>query len=174
MTARTWTVTAALALGLAGGAAAEERRPDAPRALEEALRTGKADADDVEAIVRWVLREKEETVAREVRRTLQSLDLKGTGPEGQRWDETSRAIFGLFGTVLRDAERLHRRDARSLERELTRVVDAATPALAAALRESDPVGRAIFARGLRALAEAAPDAGVREGALRALREIEPE
>jgi hypothetical protein len=167
-------VTAALALGLAGGAAAEERRPDPPRALEEALRTGKADADDVEALIRWVLQEKEETVARELRHTLQSLDLKGIGRDAQRWEPTSRAILGLFGTVLVDAERLHRRDARSLERELTKVVDAATPALAAALRESDPVGRAIFARGLRALAEAAPDAGVRAGALRALREIDPE
>lgn len=174
MTARTWTVTVALALGLAGATAAEDGQAQGPQLLEDALRTGKADTADLAAIVEWVLREKEETVARELRRTLQTLDTTGRGPDGPRWDATSRAILGLFGTVLLDAERLHRRDAPSLARELSAVVDAATPALAAALRESDPAGRALVARGLRALASAAPDAGVREGALRALREIDSE
>jgi HEAT repeat protein len=118
-------------------------REDAPRLLKEAVRTGTADAGAFAAIADWILYEKEEKVAAGLAEALGALDPAATGLRGERWNETARAMFSLFATVLRQAEG-NRRGGDASEREIAAVVSAAAPAVAAALREADPAATASF------------------------------
>jgi HEAT repeats len=117
-------------------------REDGPRLLKEAVRAGTADASAIAAIANWVLNEKEEKVATGLAEVLGASDPTATGVGGERWNETGRAVFSLFGAVLRQAESNRRGDAH--ETEIAAVVSAAAPAVAGALREADPAARAAF------------------------------
>jgi hypothetical protein len=123
---------------------AEERRPEpleVTRKMVEGLRTGTVDAAAAAEITRWILHEKHEVVARSLVEVLRSVDLAGGGQEAERWTETARAMAGLFESALTHAAERRPRDTAGW-RELQAVVSAAGPAVADALRESDPAARA--------------------------------
>jgi hypothetical protein len=130
-------------------------RDDAPRLLKEAVRAGTADAAAIAAIADWVLNEKEEKVASGLAEVLGAFGPAVTGGSGERWNETERAVFSLFGAVLRQAESNRRGDAH--ETEIAAVVSAAAPAVAGALREADPAARAAFLAVVGSLGPAADD-----------------
>jgi hypothetical protein len=131
-------------------------REDAPRLLKEAVRAGTADADAFAAIVDWILYEKEEKVAAGLADVLGSLDPAIAGAKGERWNETARAMFSLFTSVLRDAEG-NRHGADAFDAHFSALVSAAAPAVTAALREADPAARARFLTAFGALGPAADD-----------------
>jgi hypothetical protein len=129
---------------------------DAPRLLKEAVRTGTADAAAFAAIAHWILYEKEEKVAAGLADVLGALDPAVALAGDERWNDTARAMFSLFATVLRDAED-HRRGADAFDAELAALVSAAAPAVAGALREADPAARARFLAAFGALGPVADD-----------------
>jgi hypothetical protein len=152
---------------------------DAPRLLADALATGTTDAQAWGRIVRWVLSEKDETVAAGLADVLQSVP-PASGPEARRWDATTRAVMGAFQGVLRDAQANRRQDGEALMRNLA---TAAAPAVVAALRESDAATRESVLRTLRAVVAAAPelkaaiedvDPDVRDAVGQALEQVRPE
>jgi hypothetical protein len=102
---------------------------DAPRLLEESLRKGSADPAAMGAIVRWVLREKEEKIAATFADALDHVDPRLQGVEGERWSAAARSVLAVFQGVLRDAEHHRRRDGDALLRELKPAIDAAADAL---------------------------------------------
>jgi hypothetical protein len=111
-------------------------RADAPRLLAEAVRKGDADLATFAAITHWILYEKEEKVAAGLAEALATVDLPASGPAGDRWAPTSRAMIALFTSVLRDAESGRRRSGDETDAEIAALVQAAAPAIAAALAES--------------------------------------
>ena len=135
----------------------EEDLAEAPARLQEALRTGRFEQRDVALITRWVLQAKEETVARGIADALRSADLSVDGAEGERWNPALAAMAALFDSALRDAAAHRRRDTKDWP-ELTALIGAAAPAIAASLREADPAARAELQRLLAAVAEAAREA----------------
>lgn len=137
-------------------AAADVRETDpaeAPARLQEVLRSGRFEPRDVALISRWVLEEKEETVARGIGDALRSADPTLAGRQGERWNPALGAMVALFDSALRDAGANRRRDTKAWP-ELTALVKAAAPAIAASLREADPALRAELQRLLGAMAEA--------------------
>jgi hypothetical protein len=118
--------------------AAEARHQEAPRLLTDALRTGTLDGRDAAAIVRWVLTEKEETVAAGLSASLQELKTTSVGPDGERWNATSAAVIEAFQGLLQDAQTHRRRDGEAVFRELAKI---ALPAVIEALREPAPAAR---------------------------------
>jgi hypothetical protein len=126
---------------------------EAPARLQEVMRTGRFQPRDVALISRWVLEAKEETVARGIGDALAAADLKVAGPQGERWNPALNAMTALFQSALRDAAEHRRRDTRDWP-ELTALVSAAAPAIAASLREADPELRAELQRLLGAAAAA--------------------
>ena len=111
-------------------------REDAPRLMKEAVRTGTADVAAFAAIADWILYEKEEKVAAGLADVLGALEPTMKGARGERWNATTRAMFSLFTSVLRDAQNNRRRSADGPDAEISALVTAATPAVAAALREA--------------------------------------
>jgi hypothetical protein len=111
-------------------------REDAPRLMKEAVRTGTADAAAFAAIADWILYEKEEKVALGLADVLVALEPSMEGAQGERWNDTTRAMFSLFTGVLRDAAVNRRRSGDAPDAEIAALVKAATPAVAAALREA--------------------------------------
>ncbi|HUG52685.1 MAG TPA: hypothetical protein VMR21_03760 [Vicinamibacteria bacterium] len=105
---------------------------EAPRLLAEALRTGTIDGAAWGRVVRWVLNEKEETVARGLADVLRSVPA-ARGRDAARWDATTTAVLGAFEQVLRDAQLQRRPDSDAVLRS---VASAAAPAVIAALREA--------------------------------------
>lgn len=135
-------VMAAAPMAMAGRNDARRDREDAPRLLKQAVREGTADVADFAAIADWILHEKEEKVAAGLIDLLAAVEPAVAGASGQRWDATTRAVFSLFATALRDAQGNRRRSGRDLEPEIADLVSAAAPAVAATLREADPESRA--------------------------------
>src|SRR5688572_17860943 len=115
-------------------------REDAPRLLKEAVRAGTADADAFAAIVDWILYEKEEKVGAGLADGLGALDPAITGARRERWNETGRAMFSLFTSVLRDAEG-NRHGGDGFGGDFSALVGGAAPAVHGALGEGDPPGR---------------------------------
>lgn len=118
---------------------AGSRREDVPRLLKDAIHKGKAEPDDIAAIVDWVLHEKEEAVAAGFAEALASVDFAGavTGRDAARWSATARAVSDLFQRVLRDAQTRTSRDEADLWPEVEKILKIAAPAVAEALRERD-------------------------------------
>ena len=135
----------------------EKDLASAPARLQEALRTGRFEQRDVALITRWVLQAKEETVARGIADALRSADVSVDGAEGERWNPALAAMAALFDSALRDAAAHRRRDTKDWP-ELTALIGAAAPAIAASLREADPATRAELQRLLAAVAGAAREA----------------
>ncbi len=104
--------------------------------MKEAVRTGTADLAAFAAIADWILYEKEEKVAAGLADVLVALEPRLEGPQGERWNDTTRAVFSLFTSVLRDAAVNRRRSGDGSDAEIAALVKAATPAVAAALREA--------------------------------------
>jgi hypothetical protein len=102
---------------------------DAPRLLQESLRTGQADPEAMGAIIRWVLREREEKVASVFADALVAADPHLSGAQGEQWNDAARSIIGAFQGVLRDAAQNRRRHGDDLLRELKPAIDAAASAL---------------------------------------------
>jgi len=134
-------LVAAAPMSMAGTDVSRAGREDAPRLLKEAVRTGTADAAAFAAIADWILYEKEEKVAAGLADILGSLDPAIGGARGERWNETARAMFSLFASVLRDAEG-NRRGEDVFDAQFTALVSAAAPAVTEALREADPAALA--------------------------------
>jgi hypothetical protein len=111
-------------------------REDAPRLMKEAVRTGTADMAAFAAIADWILYEKEEKVAAGLADVLVALEPSMGGAQGERWNDTTRAMFSLFTSVLRDAAVNRRRSGDGPDAEIAALVKAATPAIAAALSEA--------------------------------------
>lgn len=146
-------LVAAVPVGAAGGDGARAAgREKAPRLLKDAVASGTVEAGDFAAIVDWILHEKEENVAAGLLDLLGAAEPAIAGAGGPRWEPTTRAVFALFGAVLRDAEGNRRRGGRDLEPEIAAVVSAAAPAVAATLQEADPQTKARMAQFLEALA----------------------
>lgn len=124
----------------------------APR-LRELLRTGRAEEADVALLTRWIFHAKEHEVARGLIDALRSADLAVAGPQGERWNPAAKAMADLFASALRDAEVYRRRDTKDWP-ELKALVAAATPAIAASLREADPATREEMLRMVAAAVEA--------------------
>ena len=151
---------AAVLLMSAPGLIAGDRRPspaDGPRLLDEALRSGTADMETIAAIVRWVLEEKEEKVAPAFVSALWAAidegDALSTDP---RWEAAARSALTLFEGLLDDARTHRRRDAASLSRDLSALVEAAAPAVAEALREADAPTREAVRRAWELFVPAMP------------------
>lgn len=149
-------VTAAVALAVAGVVMAADGKPaarEAPALLADALRGGAIDADAAAAITRWILSEKDDAVAQGLVQALRSADLSARGPEAERWNATTRAMVALFERAMLDAGA--RRPRGAPWPELAALVDAAAPAVAEALEETDPSDRETMMRFLRAFAPSA-------------------
>jgi HEAT repeat protein len=144
----------AVVLAQAGTGRAEDKPANAPALLEQALRRGAVDADAAAEITRWILSEKDEAVARGLLGALRSADLAPPGPDRELWIATTDAMLELFESGLGDAA-VHRRRAVSDWPELAVLVDAAAPAIAAALRETSPSDRQALSRFLGAVAPTA-------------------
>ena len=130
-------VVAVAPMAAAGSDAARRTsREDAPRLMKEAVRTGTADLAAFAAITDWILYEKEEKVAAGLADVLVALEPRMEGARGERWNDTTRAVFSLFTSVLRDAASNRRRSGDAQDAEIAALVKAATPAVAAALREA--------------------------------------
>jgi hypothetical protein len=134
--------------------ATEARTQDAPRLLEEALRTGRTDSAAWASIVRWVLSEKEERVAAGLAQALTAVPPPADGPDAARWNATARAVIGSFAAVLEDARHFRRQDGDALMHQL---VGVAAPAVVAALSEADPAARESVLAAVQALAPSAKD-----------------
>jgi HEAT repeats len=157
---------------------------DAPRLLSEALRTGTADARTAATIVRWVLSEREETVAAGLVDALREVHPPTSGPEAERWNATAHAVIGSFEGLLRDAQAHRRRDGEDVVRDLVAV---AGPAVIAALSEVEPAAREDVTRAVGTVAAPAArellpsliealhnaDASVRRGAATVLGAMGP-
>ena len=161
---REMVVATALVVGAASVAGAGERRADdarranradAPRLLKEAVRTGDADIAAFAAIADWILYEKEEKVAAGLTDVLAAVDPTLAGPDGERWNATTRAVVSLFTSALRDAKDHRRRSGDETDAEVAALVSAAAPAVAAALAESDPRAWASIVDAIGGVAHAA-------------------
>jgi hypothetical protein len=126
-------------------------REQAPRLMKDAVAAGTIDAADFAAIADWILHEKEEKVAAGLIEVIGAAEPAVAGAGGQRWEPTTRAVFSLFATVLRDAQGNHRRSGRDIEPEIAALVSAAAPAVAATLQEVDPESKARITALLHAL-----------------------
>jgi hypothetical protein len=115
-----------------------DRRADAPRLLKEGLKAGDADFATFAAIADWILHEKEEKVAAGILGALAEIEPRLAGRDGERWNATTLAMMGLFKTALRDAQANHRPREGEIEAEISGLVKAAAPAVAATLQETDP------------------------------------
>lgn len=113
-----------------------DSREDAPRLMKEAVAAGTVDVADFAAIADWILHEKEEKVAAGLVEVLGAAEPAIAAASGERWNDTTRAVFSLFAGVLRDAASNRRRDGHELDAEIAALVKAATPAVADALREA--------------------------------------
>ena len=146
-----WLVSVALTLSVAPMAVAgsdearRARREDAPRLMKDAVAAGTIDTADFAAIADWILHEKEEKVAAGLIDVLGAAEPALAAASGERWNATSRAVFSLFATVLRDAQGNRRRGSRDLEPEIAALVSAAAPAVSATLQEIDPESKARMA-----------------------------
>jgi hypothetical protein len=144
--------------------ATQARTDDGARLLGDALRTGSVDVSSWASIVRWVLTEKEETVAAGFATALQGVTLPAAGADAERWDGTTRAVLGAFAGVLQAAQDDRRVDGDAIARNL---VAAAGPAVVAALDRSDPAALSGALGTLRMFAPAAREmVGPLTGALR--------
>jgi hypothetical protein len=146
------TMVAAV-LARAGTGRAEDKPANAPALLEQALRHGAVDADAAAEITRWILSEKDDAVARGLIGALRSADLAPRGPDRELWSATADAMLDLFESGLGDAAAHRRRGAGWPE--LAALVNAAAPAIAAALRETSPSDREALSRFLGAMAPTA-------------------
>lgn len=153
--AATVAVVAAF-LALAGTGRADDKPgvAEAPALLEEALRRGTVDADAAAEITRWILSEKDDTVARGLIGALRSVELAPRGPDRELWNATADAMLDLFESGLGDAA-VHRRRGAGDWPELAALVNAAAPAIAAALRETSTSDRETLSRFLQAIAPTA-------------------
>src|SRR5687768_7323839 len=151
-------------MAAASDEARRTRREEAPRLMKEAVAAGTIDAADFAAIADWILHEKEEKVAAGFIEILGAAEPAIAGASGERWNATTRAVFSLFTTVLRDAQGNRRRSGRELEPELAALVSAAAPAISASLQEIDPESKARMAALMEALAPLADDLGPLFGA----------
>ena len=146
-----WLVAVALTISVAPMAAAgpdderRARREEAPRLMKDAVAAGTIDTADFAAIADWILHEKEEKVAAGLIDVLGAAEPAIAAASGERWNATSRAVFSLFATVLRDAQGNRRRGSRDLEPEIAALVSAAAPAVSATLQEMDPEAKARMA-----------------------------
>lgn len=122
--------------------ARQAARKDAPRLMKEAVTAGTVEAAAFAAIADWILHEKEEKVAAGLIDVLGAVEPEVARAGGERWNDTTRAVFSLFAGVLRDAQGNRRRGGRELDVEIAALVKVATPAVAGALREIDPAERA--------------------------------
>jgi hypothetical protein len=150
-------VTAIVALAGTGAVKAAEDEPDvhdAPAVLAHALRSGTVEADEAAAITRWILSEKDDTVARGLALALRSTDMKTRGAEGETWNATARAMAALFEGALGDAAARRPRDSQRWP-ELAALVGAAAPAIAQALGETSPAERETLQRLVQAMAPSA-------------------
>jgi len=118
------------------------RRAEAPRLLKDAVAAGTVEDADFAAIADWILHAKEENVAAGLLEVLGAAEPSLAAAGGQRWEGTTRAVFSLFATALRDGQHNRRRSGQDLEPEIAAVVSAATPALAETFREIDPETKA--------------------------------
>jgi HEAT repeats len=170
---RVVAMTAVVALAGAGMARAHDKRAaaDAPALLADALREGKVDADTAAELTRWILSEKDDTVARGLAHALGSIDLTTHGPDGKQWDATARAMVALFGSALGDAAERRPRDASQWP-ELAALMGAAAPAVAQALHDLPPSDRETLAGFARILAPSATP--MVPALLQALRHDQPE
>lgn len=112
------------------------RRGEAAGLLKEAVRTGRADAELFATIADWILYEKEEKVAAGLADVIGAMAPKQAASADPRWNETTQAMMGLFTGLLRDAQANRRVDSAEAQARMSAVVDAATPAVTAALREA--------------------------------------
>jgi len=153
---RVVAMTAVLAMAGAGMARAHDKRAaaDAPALLADALREGKVDADTAAELTRWILSEKDDTVARGLAHALGSIDLTTHGSDGKQWDATARAMAALFQSALGDAAARRPRDASQWP-ELAALMSAAAPAVAQALHDLPPSDRDTLAGFARMLAPSA-------------------
>jgi hypothetical protein len=133
-------LVAAAPVAMAGTRKADASRraghEDAGRLMKEAVRTGTADAAAFAAIAEWILYEKEEKVAAGLADVLGAAEPTLAGAGGERWHGTTRAMFALFTSVLRDAASDRRRSADGPDPEIDALVAAAMPAVAAAIGEA--------------------------------------
>jgi len=150
-------VAAAPMAGAADSDARKAGRKDAPRLMKEAVTAGTVDAAAFAAIADWILHEKEEKVAAGLIDVLDAVEPEVARASSAQWNDTTRAVFSLISGVLRDAQGNRRRDGRELDAEIAGLVKVATPAVAAALREIDPVERARIAALVTALGPLAED-----------------
>ena len=150
------SIILAAVLALAGtGRADDEPSAAEPSALlRDALREGTVDADAAAEITRWILSEKDDTVARGLIGALRSAELAPRGPDRELWNATADAMLDLFESGLGDAAVRRRRDAADWP-ELAALVNAAAPAIAKALRETSPSDREALSRFLGAVAPTA-------------------
>jgi hypothetical protein len=127
-------VTLAAVLAIAGPGWADDKpaATDAPALLQRALRGGTVDADAAAEITRWILSAKDDTVARGLIGALRSAELAPKGPDREIWNGTADAMLDLFESGLADAA-AHRRRRATDWPELAALVNAAAPAIAAAL-----------------------------------------
>jgi hypothetical protein len=158
---KTLAVAAMVAAASMAEAASDDARraarEQAPRLMKDAVAAGTIDAADFAAVADWILHEKEEKVAAGLIDVLGAVEPAIAPAGGQRWDATTRAVFSLFATVLRDAQGDHRRSGRDLDPEIADLVSAAAPAVAATLQEVDPESKARIAALLHAFGPLAGD-----------------
>ena len=145
------------ALAAAGTVTARDKEPkasDVQALLGEALGGAKVDADAAAAITKWILSEKDDTVARGLADVLRSKELAPRGSDRELWTATAESMAALFESGLGDAA-AHRRRGAGDWPELAALLNAAAPAIADALRETSPSDRETMSRVLGALAPTA-------------------
>jgi hypothetical protein len=155
-------VSVMLVVGTALTAAAaddarEARRAEAPRLLKDAVAKGTVEDADFAAIADWIVHAREENVAAGLLEVLGAAEPSLAAAGGKRWEGTTRAVFSLFATALRDGQHNRRRSGQDLEPEIAALVGAAAPAIAETFREIDPEAKARISALLGTLAPLSHD-----------------
>jgi hypothetical protein len=148
------TLAVVMAVARTGRADGPPAAAEAPLLLREALRQGSVDADAAAEITRWILSEKDDSVARGLIAALRSAELAPRGPDRELWNATAHAMLEVFESGLGDAAARRRRGAAEWP-ELAALVSAAAPAIAKALQETSPSDREALSQFLKAIAPTA-------------------